>query len=342
MDSVDFVATADGRELLTCGSRGMRRWPDPRGLAGTGPAKHRSSTVARLANHPDTRRRPSGRSGRRRRRREPGDGTLIYRFAQRFGTVHTGATSRRMNRRASCSACGRTLGGDERAGILQSVKVWDAQTGSMVKELPLGLNISAFFSPDSRTLVTSRGDEYRSWGGRAVAAGAPAALGDQSYPGWVAFSPDGRLLAMELSPAVIHLVDAAAGRPVAKLEDPRSDRAQWLGFTPDGAKLVAISTYSRAIHVWDLREIRRNLAAMQLDWGSPPYPAGPGKHGETDSYSRALARWVIRYFSCCGRPRAKQDRDVSSCGRRAKPSSAAAYVAWRRAYANAPELLARP
>src|SRR6202043_2608088 len=94
-----------------------------------------------------------------------------------------------------------------------------------------------------------------------------------SYPGWVAFSPDRKIVALELSPAVVPLVDAATGRTVAKLEDPRSDRAQWLGFTPDGAGLVAIATYSKAIHVWDLRAIRRRLAAMDLDWVSPPYPS---------------------------------------------------------------------
>jgi tetratricopeptide (TPR) repeat protein len=97
-----------------------------------------------------------------------------------------------------------------------------------------------------------------------------------SYPGWVAFSPDRKIVALELSPAVIHLVDAATGRTMAKLEDPRSDRAQWLGFTPDGARLVAISAYSRAIHIWDLRAIRQQLAAMDLDWKSPPYPPAPG------------------------------------------------------------------
>ena len=146
----------------------------------------------------------------------------------------------------------------------------------MVKELPLGGINNAFFSPDGRTLVTSRGDEYRSWDVPSWLPALRLPWEIQSYPGWVAFSPDRKLLALELSPAVIHLVDAATGRTVAKLEDPRSDRAQWLGFTPDGARLVAIATYSRAIHVWDLRAIRRHLAAMHLDWESPPYPPTPG------------------------------------------------------------------
>ena len=58
------------------------------------------------------------------------------------------------------------------------------------------------------------------------------------YPGHVAFSPDGRLMALEMAPAVIHLKDVATGRTVAKLEDPHGDRAGWMGFTPDGTQLV--------------------------------------------------------------------------------------------------------
>ena len=33
------------------------------------------------------------------------------------------------------------------------------------------------------------------------------------------------------SPAVVHLIDAATGRTLARLQDPDSDRARWLGFT---------------------------------------------------------------------------------------------------------------
>ncbi len=47
------------------------------------------------------------------------------------------------------------------------------------------------------------------------------------YPGFVAFSPDGRLMALEMAPAEIHLKDAATGATMAKLEDPYGDRATW-------------------------------------------------------------------------------------------------------------------
>ncbi len=92
------------------------------------------------------------------------------------------------------------------------------------------------------------------------------------YPGYVAFSPDGKLMALEMTPAVIHLKEVATGRTVAKLEDPHGDRAGWMGFTPDGTRLVVAAPYAKAIHVWDLRAIRQRLKVMGLDWDWPEFP----------------------------------------------------------------------
>src|SRR5262249_13997918 len=50
-------------------------------------------------------------------------------------------------------------------------------------------------------------------------------------------------------------------------------------FSPDGSRLVVTTNDGPAVHVWDLRAIRRRLAPMGLDWDAPPYPesdpAGP-------------------------------------------------------------------
>ncbi len=264
-DSVSFVSRGDGRELLTCGFGGLRRWPisaDPQAplKLRIGPPRDVKLPIV------PTRAQVSQ------------DGRTVAVAGEQAGTaivMDLATESVRCTLTPHASMIRAVLSHDGRWAATSgwhstSVKIWDARTGAMVKELPLGVNNNAFFSPDSRTLVTSRGDEYRFWevGSWLPVRRLPWEV--QSYSGWVAFSPDGKLLALEQSPAVIHLVDAATGRTVAKLEDPRSERAQWLGFTPDGSRLVAIATFSRAIHVWDLAAIRRPLAAMGLDWDSPP------------------------------------------------------------------------
>src|SRR5262249_27424541 len=45
--------------------------------------------------------------------------------------------------------------------------------------------------------------------------------------------------------------------------------------SPDGSQLVTYAGRDRAMHVWDLRLIRQQLKAMDLDWDLPPYPPPP-------------------------------------------------------------------
>jgi hypothetical protein len=80
-------------------------------------------------------------------------------------------------------------------------------------------------------------------------------------------------MAMEMAPGVIHLKEVSTGRTVAQLEDPFGDRSNLILFTHDGTRLVVLSTYASAVHVWDLRAIRARLKVMNLDWDWPEYPA---------------------------------------------------------------------
>jgi WD40 repeat protein len=73
----------------------------------------------------------------------------------------------------------------------------------------------------------------------------------------------------------IRLVALATGREVATLEDPDQDRAVGMTFTPDGTQLVATSNDAHAIHVWQLRAIRAQLASHELDWDEPAFPDAP-------------------------------------------------------------------
>ena len=151
------------------------------------------------------------------------------------------------------------------------VLLWNAKTGVMRHEWILGKETGVFFTPDSRSLIISRGDAFTFWD---VATLKPVRRLDRDvriYPGHVAFSHDGKLMALEMAPAVIQLREVATGRIVAKLEDPHGDRAQWMGFSPDGTQLVVSARFAKAIHVWDLRAIRTRLKQMGLDWEWPEF-----------------------------------------------------------------------
>src|SRR5262249_49138728 len=120
------------------------------------------------------------------------------------------------------------------------VLVWDLRRRELEKTLTLGLQTFAFFSPDARELVTCRGNEYVFWdipeGGRArrlARQGCP-------FPGVTAWPHDGTVMAVELSPAEIQLLDAATHRPLGRLEGMLPARPTWMAFSPDGSQLACI------------------------------------------------------------------------------------------------------
>jgi serine/threonine protein kinase/WD40 repeat protein len=152
------------------------------------------------------------------------------------------------------------------------VRLWNAHTGQMAHEWVTGKRSCVYFTPDSRSLIIARDDEFSFWDVETLRPSGHLRRDVAQFPGWVAFSPDGRLMALEMAPAVIHLKEVTTGRTVAKLEDPHGDRASWQGFTPDGTQLVVLAGHTRAIHIWDLRAIRSRLKAMGLDWDWPEFP----------------------------------------------------------------------
>ena len=86
------------------------------------------------------------------------------------------------------------------------------------------------------------------------------------------FSPDSRLVALLDASRIIRLVEAETGRVIARLESPDSLDVIWATFSPDGSRLVLVPIDHPAVYVWDLRAIRKRLAAMGLDWDVPAYP----------------------------------------------------------------------
>jgi WD40 repeat protein len=159
-------------------------------------------------------------------------------------------------------------------GVLdqKGVRIWQARTGRLARELPTDGSWDVLFSPDGRWLVAGARTEcclwdVGSWTLRLRAARASLAAAMVK----MAFSPDGRILALTPTPNSVRLLDLATDRELATLETPGLASISWLAFTPDGAQLVG-SGGTHSIHVWDLRLLRQKLAAMDLDWKQPSFP----------------------------------------------------------------------
>jgi WD40 repeat protein len=155
------------------------------------------------------------------------------------------------------------------------VKIWDARTGVLARELLReeatgGARVA--FSEDGRWLATSTWSEVVVW-----AAGSWERrytfprdhAGPRACP--LAFTSDGTILAMARSNLMVELIDARTGAALTSLDVPDPQRIFGLRFSRDGSQLATIRD-NQLFQVWDLRHIRQQLATLGLDWDLPPYP----------------------------------------------------------------------
>jgi WD40 repeat protein len=158
--------------------------------------------------------------------------------------------------------------------VSHGAQVWRIRDATRVAELPIDYGTGGIvFSPDGKWLMTQvppcRLWEAGTWGE------ARQKIGGQGY----CFSPDGRLLAVQDANRIIRLVETETGRTLARLESPDLYSVHSASFSPDGSRLVITTPDGPAVHVWDLRAIRKTLFKMGLDWDAPAYsdddPANP-------------------------------------------------------------------
>jgi WD40 repeat protein len=172
------------------------------------------------------------------------------------------------------------------------VKVWQAEDGKLKKELPVEVGSVVGFSPDGQWLAAT-GDDLRLW------AVADWRQGPKIGGGDFAFSPDGKVLAVETKYGSVRLVDPSSGREYARLEDPNQARAV-PRFSLDGSRLIVTGIDGFAVSVWDLRALREELARIDLDWDMLAYPPADPRAdqkplqvqvdlGDTEKQRQALA-----------------------------------------------------
>jgi hypothetical protein len=161
------------------------------------------------------------------------------------------------------------------------IRVWDVGRGTLASRLPLegsfGNYLGATFSPDGGTLVTGDWSKFCVWDVGSWELKATIPRGPRSLSSLVAFTRDGRLLALGQDRKRIELYNAATWQRLGTLELPAgpADLAGGLSLSPDGTRLAA-TTDRDVVALWDLRRLRQELAALDLDWEMPPYPpAGP-------------------------------------------------------------------
>src|SRR6185295_15729054 len=119
---------------------------------------------------------------------------------------------------------------------------------------------------DGHTLATATPRECVLWDTQSWTSRQRWELGlSGGVPVPVTFSADGAWVAVAATRTEIRLFDAHTGTELATLTPPLAQSVNTLVFSEDG-RYLAGETFTRAVHLWDLHALRRELAAMKLDW----------------------------------------------------------------------------
>jgi tetratricopeptide (TPR) repeat protein len=180
----------------------------------------------------------------------------------------------------------------------RETRVWDARRGKLVAELP-SRSARVGFSPDSKYLLISAPDGYSVFRTGDWQLVQRMERVDSGIAMPMAFSRDGRLLAIAPSQTV-ELYEFPSCRELATLCPPLAENIDYLCFSPAADRLV-VKNASGAVHVWDLRPLRERLRADGLDWETPDYPPGPspqplvlsielGEFMDIERYTEEIAR----------------------------------------------------
>jgi WD40 repeat protein len=154
-------------------------------------------------------------------------------------------------------------------GPAPGVSVWDVAAGRKAADLPFRRHADAQFSPDGRWLLTGTDAEYQLWSAGAWQPDRawPSELGGRNA-GAIAYSPDGRYVALALGANSLQLRDGRDYAELVRLEPPMALSLEALGWSPDSTRLYVHQAGHRVCY-WSLPELRGELAKLGLDWAEP-------------------------------------------------------------------------
>ena len=153
------------------------------------------------------------------------------------------------------------------------VPVWDTARRLRIALLPTKfVEANVCFHPDGRRIFTGDLQELTCWDARSgsILWRVPCPARTSSAVE-IALTPDGSLLAANLSEGTITIFHALTGEEITHLRHPNAHTIACLAFSPNQSRL-AVLCLGHLVQLWDLRALRAELSTRALDWPSKPLP----------------------------------------------------------------------
>lgn len=132
----------------------------------------------------------------------------------------------------------------------KTIKLWDAGTGSIVRELEDDSVVEAVaFSPDGRVLASGSGDKTLKLWDAASGNRLHVLKGHDHWPVDIAFSPDNRLIASVSPDKTVRVWNVATGSEIKSLTG-HTDWVNGVAFSPDGRRLASGGN-DGFVRLWD-------------------------------------------------------------------------------------------
>jgi len=137
------------------------------------------------------------------------------------------------------------------AAVATGIKILDPRTGAVVASRAGPESYSAALSPDGTLAAAGEPGHVRIWRLTGAAPQAVVTLHRfEGDPDDVAFSPDGKTLAVALTSGFVLLLDGSSGKRLGELHGP-TDSVLSVAFSPDG-KLLAGASADKKAWLWSL------------------------------------------------------------------------------------------
>ena len=153
------------------------------------------------------------------------------------------------------------------------VIVWDTARNTRLQLLPTRFyEATVRFHPDGTRVFTGDLDALSCWNARtgSLIWRFPCPIRSPSTV-QCALTPDGTLLAANLSPETISLIDPGTGREITRLRHPSPHSISGLAFSADHSRLAALCL-GHLVQLWDLHQLREELSTRAVDWPHPSLP----------------------------------------------------------------------